>query len=86
MACVDGVSHSLDLHVMRDHTHGSVRDWRLMHRYGIQHFRTTDGFRRVVPRQWRSKGFDTHSLVRTVFTGNLKFPNLLPDYTTRQWD
>jgi len=45
VATVDGVHHDLDLHVMRDHTHGSTRDWRLMHRYGIQHFRTRDGFR-----------------------------------------
>ena len=44
-ATVDGVDHVLNLNVMRDHTHGSVRDWRLMHRYGIQNFRTENGFR-----------------------------------------
>ena len=40
VATVDGgaVEDRLDLHVMRDHTHGSTRDWRLMHR---------DGFRQV---------------------------------------
>lgn len=44
-AVVDGTPYKLDLHVMRDHTHGSTRDWRLMHRYGIQHFKTENGFR-----------------------------------------
>ncbi len=42
---VDGKEYPLDLNVMRDHTHGSTRDWRLMHRYGIQNFTTKSGFR-----------------------------------------
>ena len=42
---IDNVDYPLDLNVMRDHTHGSVRDWRLMHRYGIHNFRTQTGFR-----------------------------------------
>ena len=42
---VDGTAFKLDLNVMRDHTLGSVRDWRLMHRYGIQNFRTESGMR-----------------------------------------
>ncbi len=42
---VDSDTFELDLNVMRDHTHGSNRDWRLMHRYGIQNFRTANGFR-----------------------------------------
>ena len=42
---VDGEDFPLSLNVMRDHTHGSTRDWRLMHRYGIQNFTTKTGFR-----------------------------------------
>lgn len=42
---VDGRSYPLELSAMRDHTHGSVRDWRLMRRYAIQNFRTESGFR-----------------------------------------
>ena len=42
---VNGTSYKLEMNVMRDHTHGSVRDWRLMHRYGIQNFTTSNGFR-----------------------------------------
>ena len=42
---IDGADYSLSLNVMRDHTHGSTRDWRLMHRYGIQNFTTKTGFR-----------------------------------------
>ena len=45
VATVDGKIHNLTLNVMRDHTHGSTRDWRLMHRYGIQNFATQNGFR-----------------------------------------
>lgn len=42
---IDAIEYPLNLHVMRDHTHGSIRDWRLMHRYGIQSFTTQNGFR-----------------------------------------
>ena len=42
---VNGTNYKLELNVMRDHTHGSIRDWRLMHRYGIQNFTTINGFR-----------------------------------------
>ena len=42
---IDGNLFQLSLNVMRDHTHGSTRDWRLMHRYGIQNFATKNGFR-----------------------------------------
>ena len=42
---IDGAPYKLSLNVMRDHTHGSNRDWRLMHRYGIQNFKTADGLR-----------------------------------------
>jgi len=43
---IDGArDFPLSLNVMRDHTHGSTRDWRLMHRYGIQNFTTKTGFR-----------------------------------------
>ena len=28
------------LQVMKDHTHGSIRDWRLMHRYCFHQFTT----------------------------------------------
>ena len=45
---IDGKDYRLELNVMRDHTHGSTRDWRLMHRYGIQNFTTRSGFRYVV--------------------------------------
>jgi len=48
VAVVDGVDHQLHLNVMRDHTHGSTRDWRLMHRYGIQNFTTKTGFRSAI--------------------------------------
>ncbi len=40
--------HTLKLDVMRDHTHGSCRDWRLMHRYGINNMTTENGFRCVL--------------------------------------
>jgi len=42
---VNGKVHDLELDVMRDHTHGSTRDWRLMHRYGVQNFTTKNGLR-----------------------------------------
>ena len=42
---IDGADHQLNMNCMRDHTHGSTRDWRLMRRYGIQNFRTQEGFR-----------------------------------------
>ena len=48
VATVDGKDYQLSLNVMRDHTHGSTRDWRLMHRYGIQNFATKTGFRLVI--------------------------------------
>ena len=47
---VSGTEYKLELNVMRDHTHGSKRDWRLMHRYGIQNFTTKNGFRQVTPK------------------------------------
>ena len=31
--------------VMRDHTHGSNRDWKLMHRYCLHNFTCEDGTR-----------------------------------------
>lgn len=37
---VDGVSHHLDVQVMKDHTHGSIRDWKLLHRYCFHQFST----------------------------------------------
>ena len=52
---IDGKSFSLDLNVMRDHTHGSTRDWRLMKRYGIHNFRTETGFRLVYEQIYFSK-------------------------------
>ena len=30
---------------MRDHTHGSNRDWKLMHRYCLHNFTCEDGTR-----------------------------------------
>ena len=30
---------------MRDHTHGSVRDWKLLHRYCFHQFTTVSGLR-----------------------------------------
>ena len=45
-ASLDGEKDfKLSLDVMRDHTHGSNRDWRLMHRYGINNFTTENGLR-----------------------------------------
>ncbi len=45
-ASLDGAGeHRLELDVMRDHTHGSNRNWRLMHRYGINNFTTESGMR-----------------------------------------
>ena len=35
---------------MRDHTHGSNRDWRLMHRYCLHNFTCEDGVRCVMRR------------------------------------
>ena len=29
---VDDEVHNLDVQVMKDHTHGSIRDWTLLHR------------------------------------------------------
>ena len=43
-AVVNGATHNLELQLLRDHTHGA-RDWRLMHRYAIQHFTTETGLR-----------------------------------------
>ena len=37
---IDGEAKSLALEVMRDHTHGSIRDWRLLHRYCFHQFCT----------------------------------------------
>ena len=42
---VDGQERSLSVSVMRDHTHGSNRDWRLMHRYCLHNFTCEDGTR-----------------------------------------
>jgi len=47
VAVLDGVEHNLAMQLLRDHTHGA-RDWRLMHRYAIQHFTTEKGFRAFV--------------------------------------
>ena len=35
-AVVDGIEYPLDMNTMRDHTVAAKRDWRLMHRYGLQ--------------------------------------------------
>ena len=37
---VDDDEHSLDVQVMKDHTHGSIRDWTLLHRYCFHQFNT----------------------------------------------
>ena len=37
---IDGSVVRLAVEVMRDHTHGSVRDWRLLHRYCFHQFCT----------------------------------------------
>ena len=37
---VDGEVSSIAVEVMRDHTHGSIRDWRLLHRYCFHQFCT----------------------------------------------
>ena len=42
---IDGEVFTLDLSVMRDHTHGSVRDWKLLHRYCFHQFTTVSGLR-----------------------------------------
>jgi len=42
---VDGEEKNLKVSVMRDHTHGSNRDWRLMHRYCLHNFTCEDGVR-----------------------------------------
>ena len=36
---------ALRVSVMRDHTHGSNRDWKLMHRYCLHNFTCQDGTR-----------------------------------------
>ena len=45
LVSVDGQERSLKVSVMRDHTHGSNRDWRLMHRYCLHNFTCQDGTR-----------------------------------------
>ena len=42
---VDGEESRVRVSVMRDHTHGGARDWRLMHRYCLHNFTTTSGLR-----------------------------------------
>ena len=37
---VDGDVSSIAVEAMRDHTHGSIRDWRLLHRYCFHQFCT----------------------------------------------
>lgn len=45
---VDDQKRHINVDVMRDHTHGSVRDWRLMHRYCLHNFTTSSGLRGFV--------------------------------------
>ena len=42
---IDGKEYDINVSVMRDHTHGSVRDWRLLHRYCFHQFTTLSGLR-----------------------------------------
>ncbi|XP_023335574.1 uncharacterized protein LOC111706873 [Eurytemora carolleeae] len=42
---IDGEKQKIEIDVMKDHTHGSVRDWTLMHRYGFHQFTTQSGIR-----------------------------------------
>ena len=37
---IDDVKHPLCVQVMKDHTHGSIRDWKLLHRYCFHQFCT----------------------------------------------
>ena len=37
---IDDVKHPLNVQVMKDHTHGSIRDWKLLHRYCFHQFCT----------------------------------------------
>jgi len=36
-------AHQLDLHGVRDHSYGNIRDWSDLHRYGIQYLHLADG-------------------------------------------
>ena len=45
LVSVDGQERDLKVSVMRDHTHGSNRDWTLMHRYCLHNFTCQDGTR-----------------------------------------
>ena len=45
LVSVDGQERALKVSVMRDHTHGSNRDWTLMHRYCLHNFTCQDGTR-----------------------------------------
>merc|ERR1711892_481465 len=42
---IDGEQFELDITVMRDHTHGSIRDWKLLHRYCFHQFTTVSSLR-----------------------------------------
>ncbi|XP_023326546.1 uncharacterized protein LOC111699977 [Eurytemora carolleeae] len=42
---IDQTEYDIGLSTMRDHTHGSSRDWKLMHRYGLHNFTTSSGLR-----------------------------------------
>jgi len=42
---IDGEETNFEVSVMRDHTHGSNRDWKLMHRYCLHNFTCEDGTR-----------------------------------------
>ena len=45
LVSVDGQEREVRVSVMRDHTHGSNRDWTLMHRYCLHNFTCQDGTR-----------------------------------------
>jgi len=42
---IDGTERDFKVNVMRDHTHGSTRDWTLMHRYCLHNFTCRNGIR-----------------------------------------
>lgn len=42
---IDGFERQFKVNVMRDHTHGSTRDWTLMHRYCLHNFTCKNGLR-----------------------------------------
>ena len=69
LVIVDGQERALKVSVMRDHTHGSNRDWTLMHRYCLHNFTCQDGTRGFlgVVSQPGNKTHVTISNVHSVF-------------------